>query len=203
MSGVEASAAPYLYPLDADDLLLPGSLERLADALAEAPRCGFAFGDFELFGAYRGTFRAPARFDPWALTFANFIPSGSMLRREAVEAVGGWDFPNGMEGWDLWLKLVEAGWMGVRVPGAVYRRRVAGPRMQAYGRRNQRWLYRQLRRRHRRLFASRRSLARASRPPWPARLLYPPLFGIRNLGLVPPDSRRPCTGSWSRAIRRS
>lgn len=191
MSGVEATDAPYVYPLDADDLLLPGSLGRLASTLDGAPECGFAFGDFELFGEYRGTFRAPPDFDPWALTHANFIPSGSMLRRDALQRVGGWDFPNGMEDWDLWLKLAEVGWGGARVPGTIYRRRVHGSRRQAEGRRNHRHLYRQLRRRHGRLFASRRALARASRPSWPARLLYPPLFGMRNLGLVPPRLEAP------------
>src|ERR1043166_895150 len=33
MSGVEATSAPYVMPLDADDALAPGALRALADAL--------------------------------------------------------------------------------------------------------------------------------------------------------------------------
>ncbi|MFN8160914.1 MAG: glycosyltransferase family A protein [Solirubrobacterales bacterium] len=191
MSGLAETGARFAFPLDADDLLLPGSLSRLAAALEAAPGAAVAFGDFELFGRLEGVFRAPRRFDPWALTYANFIPSGSLLRREAVIAAGGWDFLNGMEDWDLWLKLAEAGWGGARVEGPVYRKRVEGARAQALGRRNHRRLFAELRRRHAGLFASRRVLARASRPPLSARLAYPLLFGARNGGLVPPGIEAP------------
>src|SRR5436190_12269548 len=38
MTGVEATAAPYVFPLDADDALAPGALAALADALEAVPQ---------------------------------------------------------------------------------------------------------------------------------------------------------------------
>src|ERR1700733_3156271 len=80
MSGVAATSAPYIFPLDADDALVPGALAAMADALERCPRAGFAYGDYEVFGEYRGLQRSPARFDPWAMTYANFIPVSSLIR---------------------------------------------------------------------------------------------------------------------------
>src|SRR5260370_40321689 len=49
MAGVAATGAPYVLPLDADDLLGPGPVAALADALATHPEAGVAWGDHELF----------------------------------------------------------------------------------------------------------------------------------------------------------
>src|SRR5260370_40284788 len=49
MAGVAASQAPYALPLDADDLLGPGSLAALAAALATQPDAAAASRDPALF----------------------------------------------------------------------------------------------------------------------------------------------------------
>lgn len=191
MTGVSGTSAPYVYPLDSDDLLVPGALGVMADALDQRPDAGFAFGDLEVFGDFHGLYPSPAEFSRWAQTWANFIPVGSLIRRSALEQVGAWeslgpDVPSGYEDWDLWLKLGESGWTGVRVPGVVYRRRrVKGTRMLGRARPRHRDLLRRLRKRHPASFERRRALARAERIPLRRRLAYPVLFGIRNTNLVP------------------
>ena len=190
MTGVAATSAPYIYPLDSDDQLVSGSLRTMADALDERTEAGFAFGDIEVFGDFRGLYPSPQEFSLWAQTWANFIPVGSLIRRRALEEVRGWeslgaDVPSGYEDWDLWLKLGEARWCGVRVDQVVYRRRVEGERMLGRARPRHRDLLRRLRERHPASFERRRALARAENVPLHRRLLYPVIFGIRNTNLFP------------------
>jgi glycosyltransferase involved in cell wall biosynthesis len=185
MTGVAATSAPFIYPLDADDCLLPGVLTAMADALERSPHAGFAYGDYEVFGEYRGRWRSPPRFDPWAMTYANFIPVSSLIRRSALEQAGGWELRNAVEDWDLWLKMIECGWDGVRVPHVVYRRRVQGESLISHTRRHHGEMVQRLRRRHFELFSSRRLLAARSHPGVRRRVLYPIAFGLRNRNLIP------------------
>src|SRR5215831_4926374 len=46
MAGVGATTAPYVVPLDGDDLLVAGVVTALADALDAAPKAAAAWGDF-------------------------------------------------------------------------------------------------------------------------------------------------------------
>ena len=204
MSGVEATGAPFVYPLDSDDLLEPGGVEALADALERDPGAGFAYGDYEVFGDYRGRWVSPPRFSLWAQTWANFIPVGSMVRRSALLEVGGWELRTGVEDWDLWLKLGEAGWGGARVPRVVYRRRVQGARMHAEARKRHRQLVELLRERHPRSFGRRAELAKREDVPLARRLAYPVLFGARNRNLIPYRVEQPLLRRITqRALRKS
>lgn len=102
--------------LDADDLLLPGALAARLALLAGgsttwAHTDGFLQGPGEdrcLFSAVypqAGNRRAGWIFP--ALLCRNFITSSApIVRREALERVGGFDEAiRGMEDWDLWLRL--------------------------------------------------------------------------------------------------
>jgi glycosyltransferase involved in cell wall biosynthesis len=204
MTGVEATSAPYVYPLDSDDRLEPGGPGALADALDANPRAGFAYGDYEVFGSYRGRWASPERFSLWAQTWANFIPVGSLIRRTALLDVGGWELRTGVEDWDLWLKLGEAGWEGVRVPRVVYQRRVEGARMHAEARKRHRQLVAVLAERHPRSFGRRGELARSEGVPLSRRLVYPVVFGIRNRNLLPYGIEEPLL-RWAlrRRLRRA
>src|SRR5262249_3389666 len=101
MTGLSATTAPYVMRMDADDLLEPGALEALLQALAETPRAAVAWGDLQTFGLT--TFRIPTAptFDPWLLTYVNCIPgAGCLLRRSAVVEAGGLQLRDGYEDWD-------------------------------------------------------------------------------------------------------
>src|SRR5689334_15482708 len=45
MAGLAATTAPYVFPLDADDLLVGETLPRMADRLDADPGAGVCFGD--------------------------------------------------------------------------------------------------------------------------------------------------------------
>jgi glycosyltransferase involved in cell wall biosynthesis len=179
MAGVRATSAPYVLPLDADDLLLPGAAMDLADALDAHPEAGVAWGDYELFGDFDGRYRAPSRWLPWSLTYVNQYPIVSLVRREALLRAGGWPDKE-YEDWSLWLRFVELGIGGVNAGRLVYRRRLlAGGKTGAGYRRRHQQLYGELKRRHARLFADRPALRAAEKPPAWKVLAYPILFGRR------------------------
>ena len=181
MSGLAASSAPFVFPLDSDDLLEPGVLGELADKLEAAPGAGFVWGDYTLFGDQRGRYRSPSAFLPWTVTFVNPYPVSSLFRRSALEAVGGWQ-ARGYEDWDVWLSFAERGLTGLPAGRVIYRRRLHGSHRVGPGdRRRHHELYAELQSRHPGLFARRPELRRAERPALWKRLVYPVLFGRRSV----------------------
>jgi len=176
MAGVRATTAPYVFPLDADDVLSRGALGVLADALDRHPDAKIAWGDVEIFGDFEGRVAGARSFDPWQLTYVSEIPVASLLRRDALLEAGGWQL-RGYEDWDLWMTFAEQGWDGVYVPRTAIRhrqhgRRLAGSMLSSFA-----TVYAGLRERHRPLFEARRANWRRSRAPWRTRLLFP-LIGV-------------------------
>ena len=180
-AGLHATAAPYVYPLDADDCLEPGALAALADELERRPDAGFVWGDYVLFGEYDGRYRSPDGWLPWTLTYVNPYPVSSLFRRDVLERAEGWQ-GNGYEDWDLWLRLAGQGVGGARVDRVVYRRRLHGDgRVQVLARSRHRELYATLRRRNADVFEARARLRASERPAAWKVALYPLLFGWRRV----------------------
>jgi glycosyltransferase involved in cell wall biosynthesis len=173
MSGVEATSARYVLPLDADDALAPGALTALADALDAAPATVMAWGDAEIWGELETQVRVGRRLDPWLIAHLNTLPVASMVRRDALLAVGGWQLRHGYEDWDLWMAFAERGWAGRYVPQPALRYRRRGGRMLADCIPRHDELYAELQARHPRLFAARRRNWLRSRAPLGARLAIP------------------------------
>lgn len=173
MTGVAATTARYVQPLDADDLLADGAVAVLADALDARPDAMVAWGDVAFFGAFELVVRTADGLDPWYLWYLDELPGTSMVRRSALEQTGGWTFPRAYEDWDFWMTLAEAGHGGVRVPAVVLHYRRDPARMSAGGLAHHGALLDEIRGRHPRL---RRELLRnwrRSRAPLRARLLFP------------------------------
>ncbi len=182
MTGLAATSAPYLYPLDADDEAIPGALGAMADRLDASADAAAVIGDYEEFGTRELLRAVPETLDPYRVAYVNEYPPTALFRRAALQRVGGWRVElRGYEDWDLWMALAEHGLrvehLGIGRP--TYRRRLHGERMLADARRRHVALYRDLRRAHPRLFAERRRHLRASPMPWRRKLLYPLVYGAR------------------------
>lgn len=107
----------YLTPCDADDLMMPGSLSRLRTHLDTHPRTVMAYGAYLML---EEDGREQLRNPPWvrgkrhrdSWDFVEFVANhaGSMMRRDAVLAVGGYDedIPI-LDSVSLTLKLAEVG----------------------------------------------------------------------------------------------
>lgn len=175
MAGVAATQAPYVLPLDADDLLGPGSVAALADALDAHPEAGVAWGDMELFRPSGARVQAsgPDALDPWLITYVNELPLSALFRREVLLRAGGYQLREGYEDWDLWMALAEQGVRGIYVRRLVERHREHGARRwsQDFSRHGRALTV--LRERHRDLFASRAANLRRSSAPRRQKLLLP------------------------------
>lgn len=172
MAGVRATSAGYILPLDADDMLVPGAVTYLADALDRAPEAAVAWGDGRVFGDRAFDVRTAPSLDPWLITYANGLPAQSLVRREVVLAVGGWG-PGYSEDWELWLAIAERGWSGVHVPYVAHLHRKHGPRRAISERPHHAETRQEFLRRHPALFAARRENRRRSSAAMHVKLLLP------------------------------
>ncbi len=186
MAGVAATSAPYVHPLDADDRLAPGALTVLADALDADPKAAAAWGSYRTFGTSACHFPTAPWLDPWRITYLDEIPGTTMVRRDAIEAVGGWDAV-GYEDWDFWMKLAENGFGGVGVPQVtLHYREHATPRLLSNTVAEHERRFRALRERHAPLFEARRRNRPGSDAPLPLKLLLPLIDSVPGL----PEARK-------------
>jgi glycosyltransferase involved in cell wall biosynthesis len=185
MAGIRVTSATYVFALDADDLVAPGALTDLADALDRDAEAVMAWGDTQMFGEASVRLPKSRVLDPWHITYVNAIPTSSLIRRRALESVGGWQLETGYEDWDLWMAFAERGWRGVHVPRTVARHRVHGARRWSRDFARHAQIEGELRYRHQRLFAERRRNWLRSEAPWRARLLLPLIFRLP----LPPATR--------------
>ena len=189
MAGVEATSARYVFPLDADDKVAPGALTVLADALDSHPECATAWGETRFFGDVEHTVRhGELALDPWRLTIFNGLPYSALFRREALVEAGGWPLDaDGYEDWDLWMAFAESGRAGRCVPHVVNHYRVHGIRRWREDIGQHERIMQNMRERHPRLFAARRSNWRRSEAPWLTKLALP---FIEHLPISFPAKRR-------------
>lgn len=124
-SGADACDTTFLIFLDADDRLDPRYVERTLPVLQSAgDDVGYVYTQVRYFGAADGTSSFPA-WDRRALLRWPFVHASALLRAELVRAVP-YDerCRPGVEDWDFYLGLAEAGYGGVLVdePLLLYRR---------------------------------------------------------------------------------
>ena len=126
-SGIEVCRADYVMVMDADNLVYPTCLRRLADALDDDPGAAFAYAALEEFGALANV-RSAYAWNPQWLCSANYIDAQTMIRRSVLESLGGYRLADpmvfGWEDWEMWLRLASRGDRGVLVAEMLGRYRV-------------------------------------------------------------------------------
>jgi hypothetical protein len=125
-AGFAHASAPLVFPLDADNTLLPYGLSRLKAGLGE--RDAFCYGIVAAFGDSHHLLSCL----PWnvaRLCKSNYIDGMALVRRSTWERVGGYtsgpdDVLFGWEDYGFWLACAAAGLTGRLVPTVVGRYRV-------------------------------------------------------------------------------
>lgn len=128
--GIAATSAPYILPLDADDLIDARLIETMIATIEGSGTCGFVTADVHFFGEETGTWSGgEPTLDRMIFDCRTVLTT--MFRRAAWQQAGGFDerrLLQGYEDWDFWLRLLERGWVGAHVPQALiwYRRSARG-----------------------------------------------------------------------------
>jgi glycosyltransferase involved in cell wall biosynthesis len=124
--GLAHTTGDYVCMLDADDLLEPAYLEKSVAVLDQDPSVAFVSHWLHAFGDENWDW-TPTECGFPALLDVNTVNGAALVRRSALDAVGGFDetMLDGCEDWDLWITLVERGLTGRILPEVLfqYRRR--------------------------------------------------------------------------------
>ncbi len=108
--GIAFATTTYILPLDADDKIAPGYIEKATHILSANPDIGIVGGDSLFFGARTGKTPFPT-FSEWRMTVDNCIISAAVFRKADWTRAGGYceEFKKGFEDWDFYLSLLDAG----------------------------------------------------------------------------------------------
>jgi glycosyltransferase involved in cell wall biosynthesis len=130
-AGLAVARAPLIARMDGDDVCLPDRFAQQVDGFMRNPRLGVLGTQIEAFplageGLRRYVDWQNGVLGPAAHATQLFIESplchpSVMLRRTALDAVGGWQDVAWAEDYDLWLRLDAAGWELDKVPSLLLR----------------------------------------------------------------------------------
>jgi glycosyltransferase involved in cell wall biosynthesis len=124
---------PFIARMDADDISLPGRLPRQVAALAQDPRLGVIGTQVEAFPegsvgegmqryiAWQNALVTPEDHAREIFVEAPLCHPSVMIRRAALDAVGGFREGPWPEDYDLWLRLDARGYALAKVPEVLFR----------------------------------------------------------------------------------
>jgi len=187
-AGLAHADTPLVLVLDADDRLAPGALAALRAELEAAPDASFAYGHQRFFGTMGGVMRFPP-YDPYRLLYRHLIGPTALMRRELIDATGGYDRAFALyEDWELWVNALAHGHRGLRVDAVTHEyRRHEGSKLHR-DRRRYREFRRALHAKHAGLFARRDELAEESDLSPLGRALYRFYWGPRPVPAAVEDA---------------
>lgn len=117
-AGARQAGGQYLLFADADIIFCQTALEKLLAALKNKPQSAYAYCSFK-FG-WKQFIGRP--FDAVSLRQNNYIHTSALIRRECFR---GFDEDlKRFQDWDLWLTMLENGYVGVYVPEILFQARV-------------------------------------------------------------------------------
>lgn len=125
-AGLEHCSGRYIYPVDADNVLLPDAVANLVAQLSEAAEdIGFIYPNLQFFGNREDYYEVPD-FDVYTLLHGNFCDTCSLLDRGIFDAGERYreEIRLGHEDWEFVLRLAARGVRGeaARMPTVRYRK---------------------------------------------------------------------------------
>lgn len=130
-AGLRSACGQYILPLDADDRLRDGWIDKALRIVDENPDVGVVYGDAQFFGVSKERWRS-GPFDADRLLAWNYILACSLFRRSIWEQAGGYDeakVVQGFEDWELWIGALGHNWKFVYLPEIFFDYRKGGDSM--------------------------------------------------------------------------
>lgn len=109
-AAIQASVGEFILPLDADDRIESGYVEKALDVMQSDANVGIVYCKAMKFGAESGPWCLPA-YSLRELVIDNVIFVTSLFRRSDWESVGGFNqtLRHGVEDYEFWVKIVGLG----------------------------------------------------------------------------------------------
>lgn len=107
-AGIANSTGDYVLPLDADDLISPGYVEKAVDSLSRFPEIKLVYSKVDMFGSENGLLKLE-EYDYEKFIWKNCIVCTAMFRRADYDQTNGYNenMVHGDEDWDFWLSLLK------------------------------------------------------------------------------------------------
>jgi glycosyltransferase involved in cell wall biosynthesis len=120
-TGIAQAQGEFLFFVDADNWAMPTYIEQGVAVLQANPSVAVVYADALLVGekdkrweaATQGNLWKSRPFDLAKLEEGNFIDNCTVVRKLAIDQVGGYETNReiqGWEDWELWLRVAGAGW---------------------------------------------------------------------------------------------
>jgi glycosyltransferase involved in cell wall biosynthesis len=119
-TGIDASRAPYICCLDADDFLHPTYLEKAKAHFRMDNEVGIVSSYLRLVGCESGSFNYPD-YEVRDLVTDSPVHTASCFRRDACRGEPHYDSSlRGYEDWDHWIRIGKRGWRTVIIPEELF-----------------------------------------------------------------------------------
>ncbi|MFM8806989.1 MAG: glycosyltransferase [Sphingomonadales bacterium] len=125
-TGIRKALGGLILPLDCDNKLCFGFVQRALPIFLQEPQVGVVYGDALLFGEKAG-YSTVGSFNLQRLMLSNYIDACALFRRSAWERIGGFDENRSImmwSDWDFWLRVAFSGARFYYLPMAAFEYRV-------------------------------------------------------------------------------
>ena len=115
--GIERAGGEYILPLDGDDKIAPGFLEKTLQVFRDKPETMLVYTLVEQFGAKEGIWWELKDFSLYNLAINNMIVCTALYRKKEWVRTGGYDerVKYHWEDWELWINMLKDGGEVVRI----------------------------------------------------------------------------------------
>lgn len=119
--GIENARADIVSFLDGDDTYLPNKLKSSYEYINKNENIGIAYSDYIEKYPDKALVRLKQNFNPDTLFSHCIVSTNSMVRKSAIERVGGFDETfRYVEDYDLWCRITLSGYFSLRVPEILF-----------------------------------------------------------------------------------
>lgn len=119
--GISKAEGNYISFLDGDDTYFPRKLERSLNAMLKGQNIAIVYSDYIEKYPDKAQIRLKQNFSREMLFQNCIVSTNSMVKKEALEIVGGFDETfKYVEDYDLWCRLAIAGFFALRVPEVLF-----------------------------------------------------------------------------------